>query len=87
MEIFICYGLKDGFFNDVVYQIVEDDDCFLWFIINNGLVCFDFKIMEMKVFFIVNGLLINQFNYCLGFKDEVGNIYLGSINGFVVFDF
>lgn len=42
--------------------------------------------MEMKVFSTANGLPTNQFNYRSGFKDEAGNIYLGSINGFVAFD-
>jgi len=85
-ETFTRYGLKDGLPNDVVYQIVEDDDRFLWLTTNNGLVRFDPKTMEMKVFSTANGLPTNQFNYRSGFKDEAGNIYLGSINGFVVFD-
>ncbi|MCS3265665.1 response regulator [Bacteroides fragilis] len=85
-ETFTRYGLKDGLPNDVVYQIVEDDDRFLWLTTNNGLVRFDPKTMEMKVFSTANGLPTNQFNYRSGFKDEAGNIYLGSINGFVAFD-
>ena len=85
-ETFTRYGLKDGLPNDVVYQIVEDDDRFLWLTTNNGLVSFDPKTMEMKVFSTANGLPTNQFNYRSGFKDEAGNIYLGSINGFVAFD-
>lgn len=85
-ETFTRYGLKDGLPNDVVYQIVEDNDRFLWLTTNNGLVRFDPKTMEMKVFSTANGLPTNQFNYCSGFKDEAGNIYLGSINGFVAFD-
>lgn len=85
-ETFTRYGLKDGLPNDVVYQIVEDDDRFLWLTTNNGLVRFDPKTMEMKVFSTANGLPTNQFNYRSGFKDEAGNIYWGSINGFVAFD-
>ena len=85
-ETFTRYGLKDGLPNDVVYQIVEDNDRFLWLTTNNGLVRFDPKTMEMKVFSTANGLPTNQFNYRSGFKDEAGNIYLGSINGFVAFD-
>lgn len=85
-ETFTRYGLKDGLPNDVVYQIMEDDDRFLWLTTNNGLVRFDPKTMEMKVFSTANGLPTNQFNYRSGFKDEAGNIYLGSINGFVAFD-
>lgn len=85
-ETFTRYELKDGLPNDVVYQIVEDDDRFLWLTTNNGLVRFDPKTMEMKVFSTANGLPTNQFNYRSGFKDEAGNIYLGSINGFVAFD-
>ena len=67
-ETFTRYGLKDGLPNDVVYQIVEDDDRFLWLTTNNGLVRFDPKTMEMKVFSTANGLPTNQFNYRSGFK-------------------
>ena len=31
-------------------------------------------------------LLSNQFNYQSGYKDKMGRIYLGSINGFITFD-
>ena len=40
----------------------------------------------MKVYTTANGLLGDQFNYRSGYRDEAGAIYLGSIDGFVVFN-
>lgn len=85
-ETFVRYVAKDGLPNEVVYQIVEDNDGFLWLTTNSGLVRFDPQTKGMKVYTTADGLLGNQFNYRSGFKDEAGNIYLGSIDGFVIFN-
>ena len=39
----------------------------------------------MKVYTTANGLLGNQFNYRSSFKDRLGTLYLGSIDGFISF--
>ena len=72
--------------NDVVYQIVEDKDGFLWLTTNNGLVCFQPNTGVMKVYTTSNGLLGDQFNYRSSFETEDGTIYLGSIDGFIAFN-
>lgn len=53
---------------------------------NNGLVCFNPETDDKRVYTTANGLLSNQFNYQSGYKDKMGRIYLGSINGFITFD-
>lgn len=85
-ETFTSYDSSDGLPNDVVYQIVEDADGLLWLTTNSGLACFNPATKQVKVYTTANGLLGDQFNYRSSYKDEVGTIYLGSIDGFVVFN-
>ena len=85
-ETFTSYDSSDGLPNDVVYQIVEDADGLLWLTTNSGLACFNPATKQVKVYTTANGLLGDQFNYRSSYKDEAGTIYLGSIEGFVVFN-
>lgn len=85
-ETFTSYDSSDGLPNDVVYQIVEDADGLLWLTTNSGLACFNPATKQVKVYTTANGLLGDQFNYRSSYKDEAGTIYLGSIDGFVVFN-
>ena len=50
------------------------------------MVCFNPETDDKRVYTTANGLLSNQFNYQSGYKDKMGRIYLGSINGFITFD-
>lgn len=83
---FVRYGTKQGFPGNTVYTMVEDDRGYLWLTTNKGLVRFSPDTDEKRIFTTANGLLSNQFNYRSGYKDSQGNIYLGSINGFISFD-
>lgn len=85
-ETFTSYNSSNGLPNDVVYQIVEDAMGVFWLTTNSGLVCFNPITKQMKGYTTANGLLGDQFNYRSSYKDEVGNIYLGSIDGFIVFN-
>lgn len=85
-ETFTRYDSRNGMPNDVVYQIIEDNDGLLWLTTNSGLARFHPETKEVKVFTTANGLLGDQFNYRSSFKEEDGTIYLGSINGFIVFN-
>jgi ligand-binding sensor domain-containing protein len=73
-ETFTSYNLADGLPNDVVYQIVEDKNGFLWLTTNNGLVCFQPATGVMKVYTTSNGLLGDQFNYRSSFEAEDGTM-------------
>ena len=85
-ENFVRYTMREGLPNDVVYQIVEDKEGYFWLTTNKGLLRFDREKGEFKSFTIANGLLCNQFNYRSSLKTPDGKIYLGSIEGFIVFD-
>lgn len=84
-ERFVTYNSSNGLPNDVVYQIVEDRNNNLWLSSNKGLVKF---IPEKEIFInftVDNGLKTNQFNYKSSYKDSKGQIYFGSLDGFVRF--
>lgn len=80
------HNSQDGLPNDVVYQIVEDDNGLFWLTTNSGLVQFDVAKNTYKIFTTADGLICNQFNYRSSFKDAKGDIYFGSINGFIKFN-
>lgn len=85
-ETFTSYNSSNGLPNDVVYQIVEDAEGLFWLTTNSGLVRFNPVTKQVKGYTTANGLLGDQFNYRSNYKDEAGNIYLGSIDGFIVFN-
>lgn len=85
-ENFTRYDMSNGFPANIVYRMVEDNRENLWLTTNNGLVCFNPDTGDKRVYTTANGLLSNQFNYQSGYKDKKGRIYLGSINGFIIFD-
>ena len=74
--------MSKGFPSNIIYRMVEDNRGNLWLTTNNGLVCFNPETDDKRVYTTANGLLSNQFNYQSGYKDKMGRIYLGSINGF-----
>ena len=78
--------MSKGFPSNIIYRMVEDNRGNLWLTTNNGLVCFNPETDDKRVYTTANGLLSNQFNYQSGYKDKMGRIYLGSINGFITFD-
>ena len=83
---FTCYDSEKGLPSNVVYRIEEDNKGLFWISTNKGLLCFNPKKETFKVYTRANGLLDNQFNYQSSYKDENGNLYFGSINGFISFD-
>ena len=85
-ETFTAFNSLNGLSNDVVYQIVDDDDGNLWLSTNLGLVKFDPKRETFKKYQVANGLKTNQFNYQSSYKTSNGDIYFGSLDGFVRFN-
>lgn len=85
-ESFIRYDVRNGLPNDVIYQIVEDNSGLFWITSNKGLICFNPSNNRIKTYTVADGILSNQFNYRSGFKSEDGNIFMGSIDGFIKFN-
>lgn len=82
---FVRYGMKDGFTNDVIYKILEDNEGNLWLSSNSGLMQFNPETGMVRTFTQSNGLPGNQFNCKSGYKDKTGKMYFGCLNGLVAF--
>ncbi len=82
---FVRYGMKDGFANDAIYKILEDNDGNLWLSSNAGLTQFNPETKNIRLFTQNNGLPSNQFNYKSGYKDKKGVMYFGTVKGMVSF--
>lgn len=83
---FVHYGgTKDGFSNNVIYKILEDENSNLWLSSNAGLMRFNPETKDMRIFTQNNGLSSNQFNYKSGYKDKTGRMYFGTVKGLITF--
>ena len=69
----------------VVYGIESDAAGRLWLNTNNGLVRFDPRTREMKVFHEAHGLQGEDFNFNSHFRAHDGTMYFGGNNGFNAF--
>lgn len=82
---FTPFNTLNGLANDVVYQIQEDNQGYLWLSTNGGIIRFNPAAQTFKNYTIHNGLKTNQFNYKSSYKDDNGTLYFGSVDGFVRF--
>ncbi len=80
-ETFEHFTNANGFFDNVVYGILEDKNENLWISTNSGLVKFNTKDYSIKSFTILDGLQSNEFNGGAFHKTESGEMYFGGIKG------
>jgi signal transduction histidine kinase/ligand-binding sensor domain-containing protein/DNA-binding response OmpR family regulator len=83
---FTSFSIADGLPDDVCYKIIEDREHNLWFGTNNGLVKFNPKNKNVKVFSNNNGLPVKEFYYKAALASSSGKFYFGGLNGLVAFD-
>jgi ligand-binding sensor domain-containing protein/signal transduction histidine kinase len=82
----ISFTIRDGLPNNTVYGIFTDEQGYLWFSTNKGIVQFDPKEEKVKSTFDVNdGLQENEFNHGAYWKNSSGYMYFGGIRGLSVF--
>ncbi len=77
---------KDGLPNGVVYSVRTDEDGMLWLTTNMGLSRFDPRSGRFRSFTTDDGLQSMEFNVGASWGDASGNIYVGGINGFNIFN-
>ncbi|MHA4895871.1 ligand-binding sensor domain-containing protein [Pedobacter sp. PWIIR3] len=80
------FGAKDGFPSNVFYRVEQDNADNLWLSTSKGLAMFNPKSKMIKVYTKASGLLSDQFNYNSSFKDKIGKLYFGSVNGMIAFN-
>ncbi len=82
---FKSFTEKNGLADNTVYRILEDDEGYLWFSTNHGLVKFDPGRETFYTYDMMDGLQDNEFDQA-AFKTTKGELLFGGINGFNIFD-
>lgn len=80
------YNTASGLPSNIVYSSVQDARGNIWVSTSRGLAYIDVGNNFCKVFRQTDGLLSNQFNHRSAFRDTAGNIYFGSLKGFIRFN-
>jgi len=83
---FTTYSIADGLPDNIAYKILEDKQHNLWFGTNKGLVKFNPKSKDVRVFTQNDGLMSNQFNYKSGLISSSGKFYIGGLEGMIAFN-
>lgn len=83
---FRTYTVADGLPNNVVYKVLEDGSGNIWLTTNRGLARLDPETGKVRTYRHKSGLTSDQFNYKSGIRSRNGQLYFGSINGFIGFD-
>jgi ligand-binding sensor domain-containing protein len=83
---FTAYREKDGMSNDVVYGLLIDDQGCLWLSTNGGINRFDPATERFTHYDVHDGVQANEFTDGAFYKDRLGRLYFGGVNGFNVFD-
>lgn len=82
---FVNYTESDGFSNNVIFGILEDNKSCLWLSTDNGLNKFDPTLMTVKKYYVADGLQSNQFYWSAYYKNLNGKMYFGGMNGLNAF--
>ncbi len=83
---FSALNVQDGLPSATISSIIEDNAGNIWVTTVNGIVRIEPNTFSLKVFNKAHGLVSNNFNRDATFKDQQGNLYVGSIGGFSVFN-
>lgn len=85
LHTFKSYTVDDGLPNNVVYEIQEDSNGFLWMSTNWGISMFDKKNESFVNFDVTDGLQSNEFNAQASLRSSDGQMFFGGMKGFNVF--
>ena len=88
-ESFTNYNKKDGLASNLIYGILEDSHGQFWMSTNFGLSKFNPKSTGTRIrirnYNKEDGLQSNEFNFGAYFKNELGEMFFGGVNGFNIF--
>lgn len=84
-KTFTHYRQKDGLPDDIIYGIAEDQQGNLWLSTNNGLSKFDPRAVTFRNYDERDGLPSRNFSPSACYQSPRGEIFLGSLKGFLVF--
>ena len=75
------FGREDGFPDNTIYAILEDDYDNLWMSSDFGIIQFDKKTFQVHTYLPKHGTSYHEFNRISHFQEKDGTIYFGSLNG------
>jgi ligand-binding sensor domain-containing protein/signal transduction histidine kinase len=76
---------KDGLCNDAIYTITPQNDSILWLGTNKGLSKLNTKTRIFINYEMDDGIPSNEFNMLSKYRDSIGEIFMGTINGVISF--
>lgn len=79
------FNRNDGFSNQCIYAVYEDDYNRLWLSSDYGIMSFDKATFEVQIYLPKDGLAQTEFNRIAHFQDKEGTIYFGGMNGVTSF--
>lgn len=79
------HTIQDGFPSNFVYKILEDGTGNLWISTSKGLLRYNPVTQLKRRYSKSDGITNNQFNYSSGYKDQLGKMYFGTIDGMIAF--
>lgn len=79
------YTQQAGLPNDFIYSVASDSKGNIWVSTNYGLSVLDPQHQTFKNYTEDDGLQNNEFNGKAGYKDSLGYLYFGGMNGFNIF--
>lgn len=71
--------------NEIIYSLLEDDSGHIWMATNQGLVRFDPEANDFSHYDSQDGIQSREFNLHAKFKDNLGVLYFGGIQGVTYF--
>ncbi len=79
------YTKQTGLPNDFIYGVQVDDNHNIWVSTNYGISMLDQRTETFKNYTEDDGLQNNEFNGKAAYRDSLGNLYFGGMNGFNIF--
>lgn len=79
---YLCMGREQGFLNDMIHGVLEDEEGFLWLSTNKGLVKYNPGNQVFHTYYYSNGLQIGEFSDDAFHKCAyTGRLFFGGIDG------
>ncbi len=82
---FTHFREKQGLANDYIYEIVSEEAGYLWLSTNKGISKFDPVTESFRNYDVEDGLQANEFNRGASFRNKLGEMFFGGVNGITHF--
>ncbi|MEK7253656.1 MAG: ATP-binding protein, partial [Bacteroidota bacterium] len=79
------FSRKNGFPSDIIYAVYEDGQGQLWIPGDLGIIRFDKKTFQTRIFTTADGITHNEFNRNSHTRGDDGTLYFGGLNGVTAF--